>query len=527
MSTVAEAIAHQLALAGITTVFGLPGGENLPLLDAIRRRKMEFVLVRNESSAVYMADVTARLTDVPGVVLTTLGPGATNAYVGIAHAYLDRSPVLLITAETSPKIVQHHTHQVLDLQAVFRPVTLFSKSITPNNVYSTLRDAMHTLRQGRRGPVHLSLAKDISLEAAINEPEEILTTEAQRPEADNLDGATRLLRQSKRPVIIVGLGLEPEQPYDELEHLATVCNAPVIDTPKSKGAIPSDHPLWVGTIGLTQTDSAYQILDEADCIIAVGFDVVELVKPWDSDKPLIWVAAWENTDPKIKASCEIVGRIAPTLDTLARSLPEVDAHWGVKRVRLYRDTQAQQPLPKPDEMRVLPHTVLETLRKLLPKDTAITTDVGSHKIFTALHWKAFVPNRYFVSNGLSAMGFGLPSAIAAARVTGQMAVCITGDGGLAMTMGELSLLDETKLPVLIVLMNDAALNLIREGQLRSSYPVFGTEFINPDYAAIAKAFSLGFYRVYDETTLIKSVRTAVAERKPAIIEVLVDAAGYI
>ncbi|MDQ7027301.1 MAG: thiamine pyrophosphate-dependent enzyme [Anaerolineae bacterium] len=164
---------------------------------------------------------------------------------------------------------------------------------------------------------------------------------------------------------------------------------------------------------------------------------------------------------------------------------------------------------------------------MLPPDTPITTDVGSHKIFTARHWRASTPNRYFVSNGLSAMGFGLPAAIAAARVTEQVTVCITGDGGLAMTMGELSLLDETKLPVIIVLMNDAALNLIREGQIRNNYPVFGTEFVNPDYEAIAKGFSLSFYRVYDETTLYKSIRTAIHARKPALIEVLVDAAGYV
>lgn len=527
MQTVAEAIADELFYAGITTVFGLPGGENLPLLDALRRRKIDFVLVRNESSAVYMADVTARLTRTPGVVLTTLGPGATNAYAGMAHAYLDRSPVLLITAETPSKIVSHHTHQVLDLQAVFRPVTLFSKSITGKNVHTLMRDAMLTMTEGRRGPVHLSLAKDMALETAVNEPQEILTVEASPPKRRRFDKVSRLLQQSKRPVILVGLGLEPEQPYDELEHFASVANAPVIDTPKSKGAISADHPLWAGTIGLTHNDAAYQVLDEADCIIAVGFDVVELVKPWDSQNPLIWVASWKNNAPKIKASYEFVGSIAPFLDTLSQNVPQPNTEWGVKRVRRFRETLAQESISAPDEMRVLPQTVLDTLYKLLPRNTPITTDVGSHKIFTALNWKASTPNRYFVSNGLSAMGFGLPAAIAAAQVTGQVTVCITGDGGLAMTMGELSLLDETKLPVIIVLMNDAALNLIREGQIRNDYPVFGTEFVNPDYEAIAKGFSLSFYRVHDETTLLKSVRTAILARRPALIEILVDAGGYV
>ncbi|MDQ7027300.1 MAG: thiamine pyrophosphate-binding protein [Anaerolineae bacterium] len=358
MQTVAEAIAEQLFFAGITTVFGLPGGENLPLLDAIRRQGIDFVLVRNESSAVYMADVTARLTRTLGVVLTTLGPGATNAYAGIAHAYLDRSPVLLITAETSSTTVDYHTHQVLDLQAVFRPVTLFSKGVTSQNVHTLLRETMLTMTEGRRGPVHLSLAKDVALTSAVHEPQEILTVEATSPKYQRFDGVSRLLKQSKRPLVIVGLGLEPEQPYDELEHFARVANAPVIDTPKSKGALPSDHPLWVGTIGLAPKDAAYQILEEADCIIAVGFDAVELVKPWDSQKPLIWIAPWENNAPKIKASYEFVGSIAPFLDNLSRNVPTPNVEWGVKRVRRFQETLAQQSISAAaDEMRVLPHTV--------------------------------------------------------------------------------------------------------------------------------------------------------------------------
>lgn len=526
MLTVAEVIADELFLAGITTVFGLPGGENLPLLDALRRKKINFVLVRNESSAVFMADVTARLTGFPSAVLTTLGPGATNAYVGLAHAYLDRSPVLLITAETPAHLIEKHTHQVLDLHAIFQPITLLSMSITKHNVKSSMREAMLTMTEDLPGPVHLSLAKDVATQIAEEEPQESPTVDAVLPPEPSLDAAYRLLWEAQRPIIVVGLGLEPEKPYDELEHLAAVANAPVIDTPKSKGALPADHPLWVGTIGLTHTDPAYELLDEADCIIAIGFDVVELVKPWEYTKPLIWIASWENTNPKIHADYEFVGMIAPKLDDFSSSIHEVAPNWGVKRVRRFHDKLAKKTPPKTDKHHVSPQQVLNTLQKFLPRQAVMTTDVGSHKIFTALNWPASTPNRYFVSNGLSAMGFGLPAAIAAARQTNEISVCITGDGGLAMSLGELGLIDESKLPVIIVLMNDAALNLIRAGQIRSDYPVFGTEFLNPDYEAIAKGFSLDFYRVHNHTTLTKSVRAAVKARKPALIEMLIDPSGY-
>jgi acetolactate synthase-1/2/3 large subunit len=167
------------------------------------------------------------------------------------------------------------------------------------------------------------------------------------------------------------------------------------------------------------------------------------------------------------------------------------------------------------------------MRSVLPPQTAVTTDVGSHKIFMALNWGALMPNRYFVSNGLSCMGYGLPAAIAAALTTGDVAVCVTGDGGLAMNMGELSILDETKLPVIIILMNDAALNLIREGQLTSGYEVFGTEFVNPDYESIARAFGLTFYRIFNSAGFVRSLKEAVEARKPALIEVLIDPSGYL
>ena len=287
MATVAETLVETLAAAGIDTVFGLPGGEVVEILDALRRRNLRFVFVHNESSAVFMADAMARITGKPGVVLTTLGPGATNAVAGVAHAYLDRSPVLVITAQKPDVLLPDYTHQVLDLHALYTPITKGSFKVTAANVQATMHHALQLAQAGRPGPVHLQISNE---EATLASGESHVVGGEWPVASDSKTSpitvektalARTLLSSAQKPLIVAGLGLEPEQPYGALCELAEAANAPVIMLPKAKGAIPDNHPLAAGVIGLTRTDPVYEMLDEADCIIAVGFDVVELVKKWD------------------------------------------------------------------------------------------------------------------------------------------------------------------------------------------------------------------------------------------------------
>lgn len=527
MPTIAEYFAEQLAQAGVTTVYGLPGGENVEILDAIRQQGIAFVLVKNESSACFMADTYARLTGNMGVALTTLGPGATNAYVGLAHAYLDRAPVLLITAQTDPYLVGTHTHQVIDLQAVFQPITKFTAELTLENATSTIHHALHMTTAGRPGPVHLGINNRV----ALQEITPISITQQPQPAStisdETLTSIQDVLKDKKRPVIVFGLGLEPEKPYAELQKFAEKFNIPVIDTPKSKGAIPARHPLFAGTIGLSRTDPVYELLDESDCIIAIGFDVVELVKPWDQKQPLVWLATWANEDPRIPCEIEYVGEIAQILDSLTDML-DINGHetWGANRVTRFRDQQNAIALPEAQPNTLLPQQVLQAIRDNTPDDVMITTDVGSHKIFTALNWQAQQPNTYFVSNGLSAMGFGLTSAIAAATLTGKQTICITGDAGLAMVMGELALLKDYDLPVVVVVMNDSALDLIRSAQKRRGRDVFGTEFSNPDYEHIGKAYRLDYRKVTTSEECNATIHHATKSRKPMLLEAMIDPIGY-
>ncbi len=524
--TVADFFANQLAKAGVVRVYGLPGGENVEILDAIRHRAIDFILVKNESSACFMAATEARLTGVIGVALTTLGPGAANAYAGLAHAYLDRAPVLLITAANDPEVIGKHSHQVIDLSAVFKPVCKLSAELTVNNAAGTIRRALALAKAERPGPAHISIHNRIAAQAiAAGSPVQAPQHES-LVDATDINLARNLLADKAKPVIIVGLGLAPSRPYQQIRHLAESLGAPVIDTPKSKGALSSDHPLFACTIGLTRDDPVYQLLDEADSIVAIGFDVVELVKPWEYAKPLIWIGEWPNHDPQIACELELVGNVAEILDEIGSTEANAAPDWGAARVRRFRAELAGRPLPTPAEGRILPQTFLESLRDNSPDDIILTTDVGSHKIFAALEWAARVPNRYFVSNGLSAMGFGLSSAIAAAEISGEPVVCVTGDAGLAMALGELGLLAERQLPVLIALMNDAALDLIRSAQVRRGRPVFGTVFANPDYEYIARAYGNGYHKVTSREECDAAIRAGLASKSPMIIDVMIDPIGY-
>ncbi len=526
MATIAEYFAEALIAAGVERVYGLPGGENVELLEALRRRGLDFVLVKNESSAIFMAATDARLSGAIGVALTTLGPGAANAAAGLAHAHLDRAPVLLITATTDPDLIGRHTHQALDLSAFFQPICKFSTELSISNAARTIQRALRLARSGRPGPAHLSLHNRIALSDVELAFEPAPAASAARLDID-VDAVRALLADKRKPIIVLGLGLEPDAPYAALRDLAERLGAPVIDSPKSRGALAADHPLFAGTIGLTRADPVYELLDEADCIVVIGFDVVELVKPWDYETPLIWIANWENHDPRIAAEWEAVGRIDDTLSLLGDLHCQLAENWGVERVRRFRDQQSRSGLPTPGAGRILPQSFLASLRDNTPDDIIVTTDVGSHKIFAALNWPARAPNRYFVSNGLSAMGFGLCSAIAAAAdVKGDPVVCITGDAGLAMVLGELGLLVERQLPVLVFIMNDAALDLIRSAQLRAARPAYGTEFANPDFELVARAYGIAYRRVESREDCDAAIRAGLFRRAPLLIDVMIDPVGY-
>jgi acetolactate synthase-1/2/3 large subunit len=308
--------------------------------------------------------------------------------------------------------------------------------------------------------------------------------------------------------------------------VAEQAGAPVIVTPKGKGALPDDHSLAAGVIGLTRTDPAYAIIDEADCILALGFDVVELVRPWKSDAPLIWLAPWENADPVVPNVASIVGDLHAPLEQFAGAAYSTEPEWGAARVAKFRQSLAKDHL-RPAPGRMLPQQVLDSLRAALPAATTLCVDVGSHKILSSLEWPTLVPNSFFLSNGLSSMGFGLPAAIGAIfAAPDQPTVCLSGDAGMAMVMGELGIVAQRQLPLLVVVLNDGSIDLIRSQQLRAGKPVYGTIFDSPNFSQIAAAYGLPSARVSTGEELAAEIAAFTASSGPRVIEVMLDPISY-
>ncbi len=528
--SMAMALAQALREAGIERVYGLPGGENVELLEALRLVGMDFVLVHNESSALYMAAAAARLEGRPGVCLTTLGPGLANAIAGLGHAWLDRAPLLLLTAQVPAALSGRHTHQLLDQQALTRPLTKATHALRPGD--DARRIAHELLRVAvseRPGPVHLQLSRDVAAGAAGSDaaPQPFRWPTVAPADMVDMERAASLWRAARRPLLLVGPGLDLKGCHAELLALAEASKAPVISTPRAKGAIASAHPLAAGVIGLTRADPVYQLLEEADCLLMVGFDVVELVRPWAVDAPLIWLAPWANADPRLPVAAEFTGVMAPVLQQLAQSAGNAEASWGAARVARLRESLAQRRFPAPASGRMAPRALLDALRRAAPPEAMLAVDVGSHKILASLEWPDAQPRRFFVSNGLSCMGYGLPAAIGASMALGRApALCLTGDAGMAMVMGELELITRLGTPVVTVVMNDAALDLIRAAQLRAGARAWGTEFSNPDFTQIAAAYGIPALRSADPAECEAAVRAALRARQPLLVDALIDPACY-
>ena len=531
-TSVAAAVAGRLQAAGIDTVFGLPGGENVHLLEALRRTGIRFVLSEHENAAAFMASAAAQLTRRPSVCLTTLGPGAVNCTAGIAHAFLDRCPVLLITAQMPAGLQPRHTHQLVDLHRLFAPITKATLDVAPAGAAETVGEALRIASTGVPGPVHLQLSNDVA--ALDAEPAaaggSVSAVDAAPPQVvpADLDRAAAGLAAAERPVVVVGLELEPEAPYRALRRFAERLGAPVLSTPKAKGALPASHPLGSETIGLTRTDPGYDLIAEADRVIAVGMDVVEVVLPWSAPAPVLWVAPRRDRIGAAAAEQALIGPVGATLAQLTERLREPRS-WGAQRAAHYRQARRSRSRAAADRAAagtIAPQDVLREARAALPPDAVVATDVGSHKILAALEWDAELPNRYLVSNGLSVMGFG-PAAAAGAALAGRAPVlCVTGDAGLLMCAGGLATLARLSTPVLLVVLVDGALDLIRAHQRRAGAQPFGTEFPAPDAARIGAAFGLPAVTVGAAAELRAELARALQRPGASVIGVRIDPACY-
>lgn len=532
MTRCVDIVARTLAEAGVTRMFGLPGGEILDFIEAARRAGIEFILTRHEAAASFMADVTGQIDRRPGVCVSTLGPGAVNMTLGVANAYLDRSPMLAITATFARSAAPFATHQNLDLEAVYRPFTKMSATLNGENTAAKVRRAWRCAVEPRMGPVHLAIPSDVAKaeDREIDGPDSVPLEPPPIPPAprEAIERLASAIRAARRPIVILGLDLDPLTSPLPVRAFVEQLGAPVFVTPKAKGILPEDHPLFFGICaGVAADPVIVDLFGRADLLVGIGFDPVESDKIWHHTMKLASLAPVTIAAGKFRPHVEAVGDIVPGLEALRAGRFDALA-WHEDELRAFRGRMRHALYPRVESAGGLsPTLVTERLREVCPRATIVTTDVGAVKFVVSQVWRTYEPLTFFESNGLSSMSYALPAAMAAKlRFPGRPVVCTIGDGGFGMTMAELETCVRRGINVLTVVYNDDGLNLIRVVQQNRGYEDYGVGYRHIDFAAVARAHGAWGRRVTSLDDLGDAVGEALRLNGPAVIDVPIDPREY-
>lgn len=538
-------VARTLKERGVKVAFGVPGGEVTDLMEGFRIEGIDYVLTRHEAAAAFMASATGTLTGVPGVCMATLGPGATNMVTGVAQAYLDRAPLIAFSGQLPGWRMATNTHQVLDLQALYAPITKWRFRLEPRGCATAVAKAVDVATAERPGPVYVEVPSDIGNQECPD-PEEpagaagLCCRQAARhvargfqPEA--IQDAARMLAASKRPLLLAGGSALRDRATKGLVALSEKAGLPVIVSPHGKSVFPESHGYFVGTLEMLATGYLFDLIASADFLVTVGLDPVELMGSWPN-KPGIYVDSVPNLDHYFEASVEFVGPIGEALAALVSALDAVAVtpKWTAAEATSLREALYDRIL-SPDRgpgaaptQGMYAKEVFAAMNRVLPGGAIVTCDVGAHKFATGQLWRAEAPGSVFITNGLSGMGYGLPTAIAAKLLFPQRTtVAVVGDGGLAMYAGEMDTARRLGTAVIIVVCVDHALSLIKMNQSRKGYPAFGSEFTNPDWTQVAKGMGLGAASVDTQEDMESALHEAMEFGGPFLIRARVDPAGYL
>ena len=523
-------LARYLKSQGLQWAFGLPGGEAIPLMEGLRQVGVPFILTHHESPAGYMAGTTGLLTGTPGLCIVTRGPGAVNMTSAVAMAFLDRLPMIAVSGDLEPSQVGSFTHQWLDLVKLFAPITKASGRLLASDIETILPRALDLALSGRPGPVYFAFPGSEANKDLPHIPDDLSIEEIGRrygpaPTPKLLPDLAPLidaLRTASAPVIMAGLGVAYSKTAGDLLATAEHLRVPVTVTAQSKGHFPEDHPLLAGTFGVYTDTPIYQLIEEADLILAVGLDGVEFFKPWRVSTPVASVALAGARDPSFSPKISVNGDLSGILAALRREVGPKSS-WTLSRIDRCRQEVSALMVPEVAEAdgRVAPQTAIAELREVLPRDGILTVDVGAHKLVAMAQWPAYEPETFLTTNGLSSMGYAIPGAIAAKLARpDRPVVALMGDGGFLMYAGEVETLARLKLPVVVVVMNDAALSSIKVKQAKRKLPSVGVDFGEPDYVGLARSFGLLGFRARTRDECRKAFAQALESGQGAVVEVM-------
>ena len=522
----AGAIAAALAGAGIQKTFGLPGGEVLVLIDELRKAGIDFVLMRHEANAGLAAAVYGKLNRQPGVVIATLGPGAANLLLPVANAYLDQEPLLAITAQLPDDFPPSHTHQLLPLHDTYRPMCRALDKITHENADIVVDRALRACMERPYGVSFLTL----SAREATKEARPGGATFEEPPKGPMVDPAMRAadLRArcaiAKRPMVLVGLGIEPHNAV-RLRRWVNGWQLPVAVTPKVKGIVDETLPNFVGVIsGMAADGVMLEALEAADLLIGVGLDPVEIDKTWHAELDIQWVLEARNSTGVVPSNVSLVDH-GQLLDVLADGA--APASWG-RPFAEYQDKRAELLNGTAGAANTMwPGDIIRALSSVMPPETIVTTDVGSHKYLFGQYWPSRLPETFWMSNGLSGMAYGLSAAIGAKLARPDVPVlAAVGDGGFSMNAQELETAERVGAPFVTVVLEDSSYSLIKLAQEKRKLAPYRMDFGPIDNVKMAEACGVEAVRTADPDELGRSVKRAVDRGKSLMVAVPVHYADY-
>jgi acetolactate synthase-1/2/3 large subunit len=524
----AELFVSALENEGVQQIFGVPGEENLDLVEALRRSSIKLVLTRHEQAAAFMAATHGRLTGKPGVCLSTLGPGALNLTTGAAFALLGAMPMIMITGQKGILSRKQARFQIVDMVSTMTPLTKLARQIVSAATIPTIvREAFRVAQQERPGPVHLELPEDIAAEtvAAIPlvSPHPIDPPVASRAA---LDRAAELILKAERPLVMLGAAASRPRLAEALSDFVRRLQIPFFNTQMGKGAVSGGSGLYMGTAALSERDHVHRAIDRADLILSIGHDTVE--KPpflMGSNGPTVLHVGYlpATVEEVFCPQAELVGDVGPSLgllaDRLEGKLPKAGALLGLRKEILGRIADRAEEGRYP----LTPQRIVHDVRQVMPEDGVVCLDNGMYKIWFARNYRTQVANTLLLDNALATMGAGLPSAIMAATLYPErriLAVC--GDGGFMMNSQELETAVRLGLNLVVLILQDNAYGMIRWKQAVDGYADFGMTFGNPDFVAYAKAYGIKGSRVKGPDDLVSTLEAAFAEGGVHLVNAPVD-----
>jgi len=525
---VSDLLVKALENEGVKYIFGIPGEENLDFLESLKNSTIQLILTRHEQSAGFMAATYGRLTHTTGVCLSTLGPGATNLVTAVAYAQLGGMPLLVITGQKPIKKSKQGRFQIIDVVAMMKPITKYSKSIVNGDVMpSMVREAFRLSLEERPGAVHLELAEDIAKEETLASLFTIHPKE--RPVATQrvIYQAVELIESANRPLVLIGAGGTRHDCIEAFSAFIEKTGIPFFNTQMGKGIVDENSPLFIGTAALSEHDFLHCAVDRSDLIINFGHDIIE--KPpffMHKDGPRVIHVNhfFSRADDVYFPQLDVVGDLAGNVNLLTQCINQKE-HWDfsyfMKMKKLIEEKLAVGS--RDNAFPLLPQSIVTDVQRAMPKDGIVTLDNGVYKIWFARNFLASLPNTLLLDNALASMGAGFPSAIGAKLVhPDRKIVAICGDGGFMMNSQELETAVRLKLDIVIIILNDSAYGMIKWKQEQLGLEVQGLDFTNPDFVLYAKSYGAHGYRITEAGQFYECLKQCLDTPGVHLIDLPID-----